>query len=1309
MKHRLLLLLLTFISASVFGQSWQDGANGVQFRYVGDKREIRQLIKSPQPPYGVTDSLAKLEALINKKDFLSTGLIDHAALSATVGQTTFNISAGRGVVANFNNHFYPSIKRVTITAKTGITPAFLTTGITSYIAIDSNDNVVQSASPFTDTQSRDLIILGAIIHSNLTNINAVNNIAKPIISNTNQLHDLYEAVGALNTAGNKYTANGANLNIDKSAGNLFKLGVNFVNDWKSPSKLTLPLQTALTFRYRTQTGVEGSDVTSISPGFYDVAGTVTAIPGSANQFTIQRITIFQSGLTRIQYGQNLFANKAEAIAALGVAPFVTESNIAENGIFRAYLVVRANATALNDLAQAEFIEVGKFGSPIGNAGGAVTSANIIAALGYTPENVANKQNSLNIDGSGVKYPTIDAVNTGLNLKPHIVKTISELTSYNGAASAVVVRDSVRGGVFVKSLGAVSVDDGVVFSSATAGVWLRQYSGQIHTKWYGVDNTGTTDAASQLRNIIKNLKNGSKLRIDPGIYKLSTADTSVNYLETKYGDPGTNFQSLASMYIYGKSDIEIDAFGAKFNCDYAGMIIYRGNNVNWKGGSFQYLGSNYPSEPFGILSTRSVSKISYVATNNFMRNIVQSRNLISSIEYSSSKNSIYFNFYSTGEYDINSGDGYVRRDSATRMLLLQNRSYNGQTGNYYIERTDMLNNLSVFPSSLEVNPGGSPAVAHIYTNQGRMRISGNQLIDSANMNSRNFGYGIIMSSTGGVFNVKDVIIENNTFDGVNYGIGIFGVDNARISGNTFKRIWTTAIVGEPGGGNIDSLIMIDNNVFGSLNPLSTKTTSGKRRIGGINIYRNFGLDVKKLSITNNEFLNTTGYSIYTDSVKNYFISGNRTLVQPVINSGNGLLLNPSSSGLYGINKVNPENVLDIEGEANGNISLTRFGNAPVISASHANGTKIAPTKLLATNTVSSFNAVGYNGSNYVTVARLGADVVSDFTGSLAPVSVFIDQTSLIDATLYRPWYTDGRMRSTFSDKPKNTLGSFTPTASINSISHGNFKPIFDGYDSLFVRKIRFDYDGTLTSSSGGSLGKNLTIRQTNSASYPSLGIHSGGLSINNSTSGLYGIDMGIHNTSGNVWIQAHRNNGVSEAFDVILQPSGGKVGVGNTSPAEALDVTGNATVSGSLTASTYNGSATLTGTPTSTTPTAGDNSTKIATTAFVQNALNGGGTTPTISVTGAGTGATININGNNVDGVITITAGTSPSAMQIQVTFSGGFSYPVQVTPVVSPFSSPASTLGYYLSALGNNTFTISQNAAATGGGTYNYTYHAGGF
>lgn len=34
-----------------------------------------------------------------------------------------------------------------------------------------------------------------------------------------------------------------------------------------------------------------------------------------------------------------------------------------------------------------------------------------ASLGFTPENVSNKQNNLAVDGTGTKYPTVDAINS----------------------------------------------------------------------------------------------------------------------------------------------------------------------------------------------------------------------------------------------------------------------------------------------------------------------------------------------------------------------------------------------------------------------------------------------------------------------------------------------------------------------------------------------------------------------------------------------------------------------------------------------------------------------------------------------------------------------------------------------------------------------------------------------------------------------------------------------------------------------------------------------------------------------------------
>ncbi len=51
-------------------------------------------------------------------------------------------------------------------------------------------------------------------------------------------------------------------------------------------------------------------------------------------------------------------------------------------------------------------------------------------LGYTPENVANKQNNLTADGTGIKYPTVDATNSGLALKFNLA-AIEDAKDYTG--------------------------------------------------------------------------------------------------------------------------------------------------------------------------------------------------------------------------------------------------------------------------------------------------------------------------------------------------------------------------------------------------------------------------------------------------------------------------------------------------------------------------------------------------------------------------------------------------------------------------------------------------------------------------------------------------------------------------------------------------------------------------------------------------------------------------------------------------------------------------------------------------------------
>ena len=58
-----------------------------------------------------------------------------------------------------------------------------------------------------------------------------------------------------------------------------------------------------------------------------------------------------------------------------------------------------------------------------------------------------------------------------------------------------------------------------------------------------------------------------------------------------------------------------------------------------------------------------------------------------------------------------------------------------------------------------------------------------------------------------------------------------------------------------------------------------------------------------------------------------------------------------------------------------------------------------------------------------------------------------------------------------------------------------------------------------------------------------------------TNGLFGQYSGVSSTTGHVWHQVQRNDATT-AYNMILQPSGGNVGIGTTSPTEKLEVDGN---------------------------------------------------------------------------------------------------------------------------------------------------------
>lgn len=315
----------------------------------------------PVPVYGQNYRFIQVEDAVASgpnKAYASTALITGGKLSINADTTKFDVAAGAAIFMNYSDPLDPVATRITWSDKLANTVTNMATALVSYIGINQSGVLVQQTSPFTNTQRRSIVSLGAVVHSNHTTINAVNFIVSSERALLNQFGDGIRAIGMLNLGGNVYSAVGANLQIQKSAGELFVPGANFYTNPEDPHSVSVAGQNPVTFRYRLQNSTEYANTTNIDPNNYDVAGVLTAVPN--NKFTVQVIAIFQSGLTRIQYGATVYNTIVEATAAAQAQNFTLEQNIRDNAILRGYLVIKQGSTVLNDPTKANFVNLTKF-------------------------------------------------------------------------------------------------------------------------------------------------------------------------------------------------------------------------------------------------------------------------------------------------------------------------------------------------------------------------------------------------------------------------------------------------------------------------------------------------------------------------------------------------------------------------------------------------------------------------------------------------------------------------------------------------------------------------------------------------------------------------------------------------------------------------------------------------------------------------------------------------------------------------------------------------------------------------------------
>ena len=322
----------------------------------------------------------------------STGIISFGGLSINTDTTKFDVGVVKGwFIDNFTNPTNPTYLYKEFQSQSALTTTFISSSTVTYVGINSLGSIQQSLTKFDPTQHHNVIPLGILVHINLSVITSVTSM--PNITNdvALQLRDLTYGLHIFNVDGNVHSPNGVNLKIDKSSGNLFRYGANYINQPQNPHIVPLSASLQTVFQYRLSNGgIIGGNLTDINPNIYEnpLGFTSSLAP---NKFTIQRIYNLSEGITRIQLGQNFYVNMSTAIDALGhgTDTFTEDTDFTNNGLLRCYLIVKQGTTDLSNTSDALFLIAPKFPGGAGVGGLSVSSLQKAYDNSINPEILTN--------------------------------------------------------------------------------------------------------------------------------------------------------------------------------------------------------------------------------------------------------------------------------------------------------------------------------------------------------------------------------------------------------------------------------------------------------------------------------------------------------------------------------------------------------------------------------------------------------------------------------------------------------------------------------------------------------------------------------------------------------------------------------------------------------------------------------------------------------------------------------------------------------------------------------------------------------
>ncbi len=270
---------------------------------------------------------------------LSTGIVSGMVVTVNGANplTEYDVSAGTGQI--FFNGVFTDVNFA------GVTGMAVTAGIQNAVYVDATASIFSNTIATTPTLRRQRILCASIgLVSN--QIATIQNDPANLDNTLQSLVDLSRGLGIFNleAGGNVITANGANLQINKSAGKLFQMHIAVDTAPNDPNTNVTPVLVAPNIFRLTQTGPTGTVNAFLDTANYDVGGVVTALPGGSNVFGTIRIYITSGNLVLFEYPQTTYNSLSSAVD--GISSETHISVLAAGTLLRAFVTFKKNTADL---------------------------------------------------------------------------------------------------------------------------------------------------------------------------------------------------------------------------------------------------------------------------------------------------------------------------------------------------------------------------------------------------------------------------------------------------------------------------------------------------------------------------------------------------------------------------------------------------------------------------------------------------------------------------------------------------------------------------------------------------------------------------------------------------------------------------------------------------------------------------------------------------------------------------------------------------------------------------------------------------